>query len=244
MPRFLLLQARNPGDPSGPHERDAFCEILARPPEAIGVWSLLEGAPPGTLLDEADCVLVGGSGEYGIPEAPEHPWLVAFVQLMGQLAEDGFPTFASCFGFQALCLALGGVVERDKSRAEVGTFELSVTADGKDDPLFAPLDPRFLAQLGHKDHVTRLPDGVVHLARSERSEFQALKIPDKPIYATQYHPELSMTRNRERFMRYLEQYTDPDMPDSPEKVLAAYRESQGASNVLRTYVEEILPRHL
>ena len=244
MIRYLLLQARNPGDSSGPHEFEAFQEILERGPEAFEVWSLLEGAPPGSLMDQVDCVLVGGSGEYGIGDASEHPWLNAFIDLMGDLVDRGFPTFASCFGFQALCKALGGEIESDKARAEVGTFELFVTADGKADPLFGPLDPSFLAQLGHKDHVTRFPDRVVHLASSKRSPYQALKIEGKPIYATQFHPELSMVRNRERFMRYLEAYSEPDMADPPEKVLAAYRETQAASSVLKRYADEVLPRFL
>jgi GMP synthase (glutamine-hydrolysing) len=244
MTRYLLLQARNPGDPSGPHEFEAFQEILQLGPEAFRVWSLLEGRPPGRVMDEVDCVLVGGSGEYGMGDAAQHSWLGEFTDLMGDLADRGFPTFASCFGFQALCLAMGGKVEADKSRAEVGTFQLYVTDDGAADPLFGPLKPTFLAQLGHKDHVTELPDGVVHLAGSDRSPHQALKIPDKPVYATQFPPELSMKRNRERFLEYIDSYADPDMPDPPEKVLAAYRETQAASGVLKRFADEILPRFL
>lgn len=239
--KYLLLQARNPEDPSAEHEVEAFVEIMQRPIEEIEVWSLLEGAPSGSVLDRVDCVLVGGSGEFGVGDVAKAPWLTEFIQFMGDLVERGFPTFASCFGFQALCVALGGTVESDKARGEVGTFELTVTRAGQDDLLFGPLHPRFSAQLGHKDHVTKLPEGVVHLASSARSEFQALKIPGKPIYATQFHPELSMERNRQRFMTYIDSYADPDMPDTPEQVLAAYRPTHGASNVLKRYVDEILP---
>jgi GMP synthase (glutamine-hydrolysing) len=242
--RFLLLQARNPGDAAQPHEHEAFAEILERDIETIEAWSLLDGAPPAERVAAVDCVLVGGSGEYGVNDTAEFPWLVDFIDVMGELANQGKPTFASCFGFQALCVAAGGEVVVDKSRAEVGTFELYVTPDGQQDPLFGSLTPRFKAQLGHKDHVTRLPEGVVHLAGSERSPHQALKVPGKAIYATQFHPELSMVRNRERFMRYLEGYSDPSMPDTPEEVLAAYVETTGASSVLKRYVDEILPGYL
>lgn len=242
--RFLLLQARNPGDAAGPHEHAAFAEILERPLESIRLWSLLEGAPPPGLVEEHDCVLVGGSGDFGVCDGEKFPWLHDFMDCMGRLAEAGTPTFASCFGFQALCVAMGGKVVPDKRRAEVGTFELSTTEEGATDPIFGPLAPRFHAQLGHKDHVTVLPSGVVHLASSERSPNQALRVSGKPIYATQFHPELSMVRNRERFLRYLAGYSDPTMPDTPEQVLAAYRETQGASSVLRRYVDEVLAAHL
>lgn len=240
--KLLLLQARNPGDAAGPHEVLAFREVLEVGEDAIRTWDLLSGPPPAGLIEEMDCVLVGGSGEYGVGDAGAQPWLAQFIDLMGELAAGGFPTFASCFGFQALVLAGGGEVVTDKNRAEVGTFELFVTPEGEQDALFGALAPRFLAQLGHKDHATRLPAGMVHLAGSARSPYQALRVEGRPIWATQFHPELSMTRNRERFMRYLEAYSDPDMVDSPETVLANYRESHGATALLPRFLGEVLGR--
>lgn len=242
--RFLLLQARNPGDVSEAHEQVAFRQVIGRGDDAIVPFSLLEGTPTEGDLKNVDCVLVGGSGEYGMGDRDQHPWLQSFVDFMSDLADRGFPTFASCFGFQALCVAKGGQVETDKSRAEVGTFELYVTPEGKDDPLFGAVHPSFLAQLGHKDHVVEFPAGLVHLAGSERSPYQALKIPGKPVYATQFHPELSMQHNRERFQAYMSAYSQPDMVDPPEKVLAAFRETLAATALLRRFVDEILPTYL
>ncbi|MGE0713276.1 MAG: type 1 glutamine amidotransferase [Planctomycetota bacterium] len=238
--RFLLLQARNAGDPAGPHEAEAFRDELGLAPDQLTPYDLLQGRPPAGLVEDYDCVLVGGSGEFGVGDASEHPWLREFIDLMGDLGSRGFPTFASCFGFQALVVAGGGEVITDKTRAEVGTFELFTTEHGAADPLFRAVAPRFGAQLGHKDHATRLPSDTVHLAGSERSPYQALRVAGKPVYATQFHPELSMTRNRERFLRYLAAYSTPDMVDSPETVLARYRETTGATELLRAFVREVL----
>lgn len=238
--KFLLLQARNPGDEAREHEQDAFLEALDIERDALAAWDLLSGRPPAGLIEEFDCVLVGGAGEYGVNDGREHRWLTEFIDLCGDLADRGFPTFASCFGFQALVVAAGGGVVQDKSRAEVGTFELTVTAAGQDDPLFGDLHPSFFAQLGHKDHATDMPSGLVHLASSERSPYQALKVPGKPIYATQFHPELSMVKNRERFMRYLEGYSDPAMVDPPDKVLESFRDSSASTALMAVFVERIL----
>jgi GMP synthase (glutamine-hydrolysing) len=239
--RFLLLQARNPGDSAGPHEAEAFRDELDLKPEQLQIHDLLGGRPAEAVLDEVDCVLVGGSGEFGVNDVADHPWLVEFIDFMGELANRGAPTFASCFGFQALVVAGGGEVVPDKSRAEVGTFELFTTEAGAEDPVFRFAAPTFHAQLGHKDHATRLPSGAVHLAGSQRSPFQALMIEGTSVYATQFHPELSMVRNRERFMRYLEAYSEPDMVDTPEEVLAKYRDTTRASDLLRSYVRDVLP---
>jgi GMP synthase (glutamine-hydrolysing) len=242
--RFLLLQARRADDPAEGHEQRAFREVIGQGDAAVQPWSLLQGPPADGFLATIDCLLVGGAGEYGVGDTSEHAWLGEFIQFLGEAAHRNFPIFASCLGFQALVVALGGRVETDKSRAEVGTFELSVTAAGREDVLFAPLYPTFGAQLGHKDHAVELPLGVVNLASSERSPFQALKIPGKAIYATQFHPELSMTANRQRFITYLKDYSSPGMADPPNQVLAAFRETPGATSLLRCYVDDILPRYL
>ena len=82
--------------------------------------------------------------------------------------------------------------------------------------------------------------GLVHLASSERSSNQAIAVADKPIYATQFHPELSMTRNRNRFHNYMEAYSQPDLVDPPDVVLASFRETPEASSLLRRFVDEVL----
>jgi GMP synthase (glutamine-hydrolysing) len=240
--RFLLFQARNPGDEAQPHEVMCFQEVLGDLAAEIRPWDLLGGCPTRAQLDEVDCVLVGGSGEYGVT-GHQAPWLREFIDFMGELASEGFPTFASCFGFQALVLAAGGAVETDKSRSEVGTLPLTVTPEGHDDPLLGPLAPTFYAQFGHKDHATKLPSGVVNLASTPRTPYQALRVDGHPVYATQFHPELSMHRNRERFMRYLEGYSDAEMADTPDEIMARFQDTTSSSDLLRRYVTEILHRH-
>ncbi len=191
-------------------------------------------------MAEHDCVLVGGAGEYGIGDAGEHPWLARFIDFCGELAARGSPTFASCFGFQAMVAAAGGAVKPDVARAEIGTFEVTLTDAGGADPLFGPLGPRFYAQFGHKDRALGVPSGLVNLASSARCAFQAFTVQDKPIYATQFHPELSMERNRDRYFRYVRNYVRPEMPDTAEQMLASFRETPEASSLLRRYVEEVI----
>lgn len=238
--KLLLLQARTPADEAAAHERLAFREILEIEPGQLQAWDLLRGPPTERELDQVACVLVGGAGEFSVTQAGDLPWLRGFIDFMGRLAEQGFPSFASCFGFQALVVAGGGEVVSDKSRAEVGTFEVTLTEAAETDPLFAPLESPFFAQFGHKDHATRLPAGVLSLASTARSPHQALRLPGKAVYATQFHPELSMTRNRERFRSYIATYARPDMPDTPDQVLAGFRETPEASALMKRFVDPLL----
>ena len=199
-PRYLLLQVRDSDDPMRVHEVGCFERCLHLPEGRISVFDLLQGAPSARDLDDADVVLLGGSGDYSV--ARGGPWLAGALETMVGLYDTSKPTFASCWGFQAMAQALGGEVVTDHSRAEVGTVWLELTVAGGSDPVFGPLGKRFQAQIGHEDIVTAIPRGATLLASSERVENQAFRFDGKPIYCTQFHPELSRSDLLARIRRY------------------------------------------
>ncbi len=202
--RFRLLQAREADEPVRVEEQIAFAARLGCSPDAIEPFDLLQGrCPVDEIVEGVDAVLVGGSGRFSVLD--DAPWLPPFVEAMGGLADRQFPTFASCFGFQALVLALGGTVITDADHSEVGTYAITLTEAGRADPLFAQMPETFDAQLGHKDRATEAPPGAIHLAGSERCPVQAIRVGER-VYATQFHPELTDADNRHRFMRYLAEY--------------------------------------
>ena len=214
MDSFLLLQVRNPGDPMRQQEVNCFARALECEPEQIRVFDLLSGVPTVQQLDEVDVVLLGGSGDYSVAEGGE--WLAAVLEAMRELYELSKPTFASCWGFQAMAKALGGEVVTDKSRAELGSIEVRLTQAGHEDPLFGPLGETFLAPMGHQDCVVQLPPGAILLASSEKVENQAFRIPDRPIYCTQFHPELDREGLLERvraYPQYVEKITGVTMEE-------------------------------
>lgn len=232
-PRFLLLQARDPGDAMLAHEHRCFAGALNVPLDAITPHNLLSGAPDPAALENHDALLVGGSGDYSV--LGDEPFLGAFFDFLADTVIDQqFPTFASCFGFQALVLAGGGDVVHDEERAEVGTYTLKVTEAGRVDRLFGELTPTFDAQLGHKDHAARLPAGMVNLASSSLAPLQALRVQGLPVVATQFHPELTREANTERYLRYWEAYGTGDRSDDP--VLARMKDSPEATGLLRRWV--------
>lgn len=198
--RFLLLQVRDADDPMRRHEVDSFERCLGLGPGQIRTFDLLTGAPSRSDVSAADVVLLGGSGDYSVVRGG--PWLPAALDAMTELVEIAKPTFASCWGFQAMARALGGEVVTDHARAEVGATWMSLTEAGLADAVFAPLGPRFPAIAGHEDIVTVLPEGVVLLASSERVENQAFRVAGKPIYCTQFHPEINRAGLISRLARY------------------------------------------
>jgi GMP synthase (glutamine-hydrolysing) len=200
--RYTLLQVRNPDDPMRDHEVQSFCRVLETTPEMIRVHDLLNGKPSESVFSATDMFLLGGSGHYSA--AGEGEWLQRALETMRAVHLSRKPTFASCWGFQAMARAMGGRVIKDLAHSEMGTHHLSLTEEGKTDPVFGPLGDTFYAQMGHEDHVIELPPNVTLLASSPRVANQAYRFDDAPIYCTQFHPEL----NRDDLMKRVQVYPE------------------------------------
>lgn len=236
--RFLLLQARNPDDRVREEERQAFALRLEVAEDQILQADIFRDEISPQRLQDVDGLLVGGAGEYSVLD--DDDGVRACIKLLTHAAEHGFPTFGSCFGFQALVVGLGGEVVEDEGSAEVGTYTLERTPAAAADPLFSTLPSRFLAQLGHKDRASRMPDGVVTLASSERAPHQALVVPGSPVYATQFHPELTWLDNRQRFRRYMDHYGKLFGQAEAQRRLDAHEPSPEANSLLRRFRETFM----
>ncbi len=233
--RILLLQARDPDDPMGAHERRCFVRRTGLPDASFVPHDLCQGPPRVRDLARFDALMVGGSGDYYVSQG-NLPDFEGYLEFLRELVARGHPTFASCFGYQSLVRALGGNVIHDPPNTEVGTFELTLTEAGREDPLFGALPPRFMAQMGHKDRAAQIADGVPNLARSLLSPFQALRIPGQPIWATQFHPELDRSTNTDRYLHYIEHYAPGTSEQERQALLSRFTDSDESS--------ELLPRFL
>jgi len=203
--KVLVLQARLSDDPMLAHEQRCFVSATGLSADALVFHNLVDGVPAPDELTAHDALMIGGSGRFSVA-APDADFFDPVRALLRWVVDRGFPTFGSCFGYQLMVDALGGRVEHDPDNGEVGSYELELTEAGGADPLFGALPTRFIAQMGHLDRATEMPPGLPNLASSERSPFQALRVPGAPIWATQFHPELDRRANHERYMAYIERY--------------------------------------
>lgn len=214
-----------------------FARSLPCTSSNIEVFDLLSGAPSTLALKRTDVVLIGGSGEHSVVRGG--PWLSRALDTMTELYAKSRPTFASCWGFQAMAQALGGTVVTDRDRAEVGTAWVELTHDGEADPVFGPLGKRFRVPIGHEDVVTQIPKSARLLASSDLVENQAFVFLDKPIYATQFHPEL----NRADLVARLTKYTEY-LPLTGHKSIKEFEdntpETPESESILPRFLREVL----
>lgn len=198
--KYILLQARKEKDPMIKHEAKCFQKSLNCHNENLHTIDIIRDKVTKSFFLNYDAVIIGGSGDFSI--AKGGPWMNKVLDIMNYLYEEHKITFASCWGFQAMAKARGGEVVQDLKRAELGTIELHLTTEGKKDKVFQNLPERFFAQMGHEDIVDKLPNDAILLASSKKVKNEAFRFKKKPIYCTQFHPELKKNDLKKRMETY------------------------------------------
>jgi GMP synthase (glutamine-hydrolysing) len=235
MRRPILISLRDPHDPMAEQELRCF-QQTARLPELVKVHAA-ESALDAALLADAEMFFFGGSGAYSVLDT--HGWVRSMLDFLVRVVDARVPAWASCYGFQGLALALGGEVNRDDARQELGAFYVDRTAASEADPLFADLPRSFPAQLGHHDHVDRLPAGVTLLATGRKIHNQAFKVDGAPFWASQFHPELRKATTIERWNYYRSHYAgDPEGAAAIDRVMEESPDTPEAETILPRFVTE------
>jgi len=130
-------------------------------------------------------IILGGPMNVGM--ADEYPHLNTEVRLIKRAIELGTPILGICLGAQLIAKSLGAEVRRNGQK-EIGWYEISLTEEGKKDPVLKYIkDARPIFEW-HGD-TFEIPEGAVHLAQSKTCTNQAFKYGDK-IYAFQFHMEV------------------------------------------------------
>lgn len=151
----------------------------------------------------------------------EAPALAAERALLARAVRDGVPVLGVCLGAQLLAHALGACVYTNPGGREVGLSRVSITPEGRADPLFAGLPDPLPVMQWHGDAFD-LPTGATLLARSSSCENQAFRVGER-AYGLLFHPEVGGPETRDWLSR--QEYRDyaEGAGRDPDEVLAESR---------------------
>jgi len=156
----------------------------------------LERRPLGDVdLADWSGILVGGSpfnsSEPHEKKSPvQHRVEAELHGLLDRVVAQDHPFLGACYGIGTLGTHQGAVVDADFAEP-VGAVTVTLTDEGRLDPVFGVLPATFDAFVGHKEAVSKLPEHVVRLAGSQGCPVQAFRV-GRNVYATQFHPELDV----------------------------------------------------
>lgn len=188
----LILQLR-PEDVTADSEYLAFLkygDLAEKETHRIRIEQT--GIPSDISLDDYSAIIVGGS-PFDVSTPPvdksaiQHKVEDDFLRLLEQVLERDFPFLGACSGNGLLGYYLRTPISRKYGEA-VGCVSLTLTEDGKQDPLLQDFPEQIHVLLGHKEACDNLPTGATLLLQGDTCPVQMFRVGSN-VYATQFHPE-------------------------------------------------------
>ncbi len=239
MKPFLLLGTRDE-DEAADNEYDAFLGFTGLDESSLHRVRMERGPLGPVDLDEWSGIVLGG-GPFNASDATSSKsaaQLRVEDELRGLLDEvvaRDFPFLGACYGIGVVGTHQGGTVDATYSEP-ISRVTVTLTAEGRADPLLRALPPAFEAFVGHKEAIRDLPPGAVRLASSPACPVQAFRI-GQHVYATQFHPELDINGLVTRIEVYKHNgYFDPPEAESL-KAMAREGHVFEPPKILKTFVQ-------
>ncbi|GIG22413.1 glutamine amidotransferase [Cellulomonas chitinilytica] len=194
MKPFVLLASRAE-DEAADGEYAAMLRYGGLQPHELRRVRMEAGPIPPLDLDAISGILVGGSPfDASTPEADKSPAQRRVEEemsaLLDVLVERDLPFLGACYGVGTLGVHQGGVIDRTYPEP-IGAVTITLTPEGRADPLLAQVPDTFDAFVGHKEACTVLPPTATLLASSATCPVQMFRV-RRNLYATQFHPELDV----------------------------------------------------
>jgi GMP synthase-like glutamine amidotransferase len=184
----ILMANTDESDFAAAHLKDGakFTALIqsVRPDWTTQVFAVKDGAFPTDLSGFDGAMITGSPASVHDPD----PWIADLLTLIRQMTAARLPLFGTCFGHQAIALALGGQVGPNPGGWVFGRTETSVTTPAA---WMAPLPDTTALYAAHVEQVTAMPAQARALTTSPECPIGGFAIGNH-IYTTQYHPEMTL----------------------------------------------------
>jgi GMP synthase (glutamine-hydrolysing) len=233
---LLILQLR-PEDETSDGEFQAFLKYGALEAKQTQRIRLEKGGIPPLSLNDYCAIIVGGSPfDISTPEEEKSDIQktieLDFKRLFDDVLARDFPFLGACSGNGLLGSYLGAKISGRYSEP-VGGAKVSLTKEGKLDPLLSEFPDQFEVLLGHKEACDITPGGATLLVRGTACPVQMFRV-GQNVYATQFHPEGDAAGFTVRINAY--KHHGYFAPETAERLIEAVR------RVKTPYAQEILRR--
>jgi len=173
-----------------------YNHLITRALVELGVKTKL--VPMDITKNELEKMNVDGFVMGGGPHRIDRDWR-SLDNTPNLIKEMNVPMLGICLTHQLIAIIFGGKAGPAK-HPEFGPVEVFV--DEKDE-ILEGFGKSFKAWATHNDEITELPKDFKILAHSEKCKVQVIRHMSKPIFGTQFHPEVVQTENGSQIFKNL-----------------------------------------
>lgn len=157
------------------------CNVYAEVhPYTLSLEKIKEMNPKGIIF-------TGGPNSVYAEESPRY---------QKEIFDLGIPILGICYGSQLMAYVLEGSVETAPV-SEYGRTEVEVD---KSSVLFQDVEPTTICWMSHTDYIAKAPEGFKITAHTPVCPVAAMELPEKKLYATQFHPEVMHTQEGQKML--------------------------------------------
>lgn len=157
------------------------CNVYAEVhPYTLSLEKIKEMNPKGIIF-------TGGPNSVYADESPRY---------QKEIFELGIPILGICYGSQLMAYTLEGTVETAPV-SEYGRTEVEVD---RSSVLFEDVEPTTICWMSHTDYIAKAPAGFQVTAHTPVCPVAAMELPERKLYATQFHPEVMHTREGQKML--------------------------------------------
>ncbi|MCI7812162.1 MAG: glutamine-hydrolyzing GMP synthase, partial [Robinsoniella sp.] len=152
-------------------ECNVYCEVH---PYSLSLEKIKEMNPKGIIF-------TGGPNSVYAEDSPT---------CSKEIFELGIPILGICYGSQLMAHLLGGKVATAPV-SEYGKTEVDIHTSSE---LFRNVSERTICWMSHTDYIEKAPAGFDIVAHTSVCPVAAMEMPEKKLYAVQFHPEVVHTK--------------------------------------------------
>lgn len=157
------------------------CNVYAEVhPYTLSLEKIKEMNPKGIIF-------TGGPNSVYADESPRY---------QKEIFELGIPILGICYGSQLMAYTLEGTVETAPV-SEYGRTEVEVD---RSSVLFEDVEPTTICWMSHTDYIAKAPAGFQVTAHTPVCPVAAMELPERKLYATQFHPEVMHTQEGQKML--------------------------------------------
>lgn len=162
------------------------------------------------------------------------PWSERAAAWLAEVVRAETPLLGICYGHQLLAHALGGAVGNNPRGRQIGTVDVTLTAEAIADPLLGALRPVSHLPVSHLQSVIQLPPGARLLASTARDPHHAFAVGAR-AWGVQFHPEFNATIAR----GYIRERREALLAEGldPVELAGAAADTEDGTRLLRRFVE-------